>query len=108
MLRERARLHAPLKDLATGVREDRENSLSMLRHQARRNLMTRGKADTILVGSVTYLAGPNLIDMGSNIFLLMLGLASIVATSPSQGNSNHLSRETQPYLKRAVSQTGDY
>jgi len=108
MLRERARLHAPLKDLATGVREDRETSLSMLRHQARRNPMTRGKADTTLVGSVTYIAGPNLIDMRSNIFLLMLGLASIVSTSPAQGNSNHLSGQTSPYLKQAVSQAVDW
>jgi thioredoxin-related protein len=108
MLRERARLHSPLKALATGVRQDREHSLSMLRHQARRNLRTRGKADTTLVGSVTYLAGPNLIDMRSNIFLLMLGLASIVATSPAQGNSNHLSGQTSPYLQRAVSQPVDW
>src|SRR5258708_28216698 len=108
MLRERARLHAPLKELATGVREDRENSLAMLPHQARRNLMTRGKADTTLVGSVTYSAGPNRIDMRSNILLLMLGLAFIVATSPAQGNSNHLSGETSPYLKRAVSQPVDW
>jgi hypothetical protein len=108
MLRERARLHAPLEDLDTGVREDRDSSLSMLRHQARRNLMTRGKADTTLVGSVTYLTEPNLIDMRSNIFLLMLGLATIVATSPAKGNSNHLSGETSPYLKRAVSQAVDW
>jgi thioredoxin-related protein len=108
MLRERARLHAPLKDLATGVREDREGSLSMLRHQARRNLMARGKADTTLVGSVTYLTRPNLIDMRSNVLLLMLGLASIVATSPAQRNSNHLSGETSPYLKRALSQAVDW
>src|ERR1700739_1029985 len=108
MLRERARLHAPLKELATGDREDREGSLSMLRHQARRNLMAQGKADTTLVGSVTYLPSQNLIDMRSNVLLLMLGLASIVATSPAQGNSNHLSGETSPYLKRAVSQAVDW
>ena len=60
------------------------------------------------MGSVTYFAGPNLIDMRSNILLLMLGLASIVATSPAQGNSNHLSGQTSPYLKRAVSQPVDW
>ena len=70
--------------------------------------MTRGKADTTLAGPVTYLAGPNLIDMRSNIFLLMLGLASIVSTSPAQGNLNHLRGQTSPYLKRAVSQAVDW
>ena len=85
MLRERARLHAPLKDLATVSAKIAKVLCLCCAHQARRNLMTRGKADTTLVGSVTYFAGPNLIDMRSNIFLLMLGLASIVATSPSPG-----------------------
>jgi uncharacterized protein YyaL (SSP411 family) len=60
------------------------------------------------VGSVTYLAGPNLIDMRSNILLLILGLASIVATSPAQANSNHLRGQTSPYLQRAVSQPVDW
>jgi uncharacterized protein YyaL (SSP411 family) len=60
------------------------------------------------MGSVTYLAGPNLIDMRGNILLLMLGLASIVAVSLAQGNSNHLSGETSPYLKRALSQPVDW
>ena len=46
--------------------------------------------------------------MRSNIFLLMLGLASIVATSPAQANSNHLSGQTSPYLQRAVSQPVDW
>ena len=77
-------------------------------HQARRRLMTRGKADATFVGSVTYFAGPNLIGMRSNIFLLVLGLASIVATSRAQGTSNHLSGETSPYLKRALSQAVDW
>jgi uncharacterized protein YyaL (SSP411 family) len=60
------------------------------------------------VGSVTYLAGPNPIDMRSNILLLMLGLASIVTGSAAQANSNHLSGQTSPYLQRAVSQPVDW
>jgi hypothetical protein len=63
---------------------------------------------TTPVGSVTYSAGPNLIDMRSNIFLLVLGLASIVAACQAQEKSNHLSGETSPYLKRAVSQAVDW
>src|SRR5260370_6812210 len=98
MLWERARLHAPLKDLATGVREDREGSLSMLPHQARRNLMTRGKADTTLVGSVTYLAGPNLIDMHSNILLLIPGFAFIVASRQTPPTSTHSTPHPHHYL----------
>jgi uncharacterized protein len=46
--------------------------------------------------------------MRSHIFRLVLGLASIVATSRAQGNSNHLSGETSPYLKRALSQAVDW
>ena len=49
--------------------------------------------------------------MRSNIFLLVLGLASIVAAVAAcraQGNSNHFSGETSPYLKRAVSQAVDW
>ena len=38
----------------------------------------------------------------------MLGLACIVATSPAQGNLNHLRGQTSPYLKRAVSQPVDW
>jgi hypothetical protein len=46
--------------------------------------------------------------MRSNILLLTLGLGSIVATSPAQGHSNHLSGATSPYLKRALSQSVDW
>src|ERR1700747_971236 len=42
--------------------------------------------------------------MRRSVFLLMLGLAFIVATSPAQGNPNHLRGQTSPYLKQAVSQ----
>jgi hypothetical protein len=38
----------------------------------------------------------------------MLGLACIIATSPAQGNLNHLRGQTSPYLKRAVSQPVDW
>jgi uncharacterized protein len=61
-----------------------------------------------LVGSVTNSAGPNLIDMRRNVFLLVLGLASIVAASRAQAKPNHLSGQTSPYLKRAVSQPVDW
>ena len=46
--------------------------------------------------------------MRGNIFLLVLSLASLVAACRAQGNSNHLSGETSPYLKRAVSQAVDW
>ena len=46
--------------------------------------------------------------MRRNVFLLMLGLACIVATSPAQGNLNHLRGQASPYLKRAVSQPVDW
>src|ERR1700747_1778800 len=46
--------------------------------------------------------------MRRNVFLLMLGLACIIATSPAQGNLNHLRGQTSPYLKRAVSQLVDW
>ena len=46
--------------------------------------------------------------MRSNIFLLVLGLASIVVACQARGNSNHLSGETSPYLKRAVLQAVDW
>ncbi len=46
--------------------------------------------------------------MRRNVFLLVLGLACIVATSPGQGNLNHLSGQTSPYLKRSVSQPVDW
>ncbi len=46
--------------------------------------------------------------MRRNVFLLALGLASIVATGPAQGNPNHLRGQTSPYLKRAVSQPVDW
>src|ERR1700730_1121034 len=45
--------------------------------------------------------------MRRNIFLLVLGLASIVSAR-AEGNSNHLSGQTSPYLKRAVSQPVDW
>jgi uncharacterized protein YyaL (SSP411 family) len=38
----------------------------------------------------------------------MLGLACLVATSPAQGNLNHLCGQTSAYLKRAVSQPVDW
>jgi len=38
------------------------------------------------------------------IFLLVLDLACMVATSPAQGNLDHLRGQTSPYLKRAASQ----
>ena len=38
----------------------------------------------------------------------MLGLVCIVATSPAQGNLNHLRGQTSPYLKQAVSQPVDW
>ena len=46
--------------------------------------------------------------MRRNVFLLVLGLACIVATSPGQGTLNHLREQTSPYLKRAVSQPVDW
>ena len=46
--------------------------------------------------------------MRRNVFLLVLGLAWIVVTSPAQGNLNHLRGQTSPYLKRAVSQPVDW
>jgi uncharacterized protein YyaL (SSP411 family) len=46
--------------------------------------------------------------MRRNVFLLMLGLAFIVAISPAQGNPNHLRGQTSPYLKRAASQPVDW
>ena len=46
--------------------------------------------------------------MRRNVFLLMLGLAFVVATSPAQENLNHLLGQTSLYLKRAVSQPVDW
>lgn len=46
--------------------------------------------------------------MRSTVFLLVLGLISITAASRAQGNPNHLSGQTSPYLKRAVSQPVDW
>src|SRR5579864_5726080 len=46
--------------------------------------------------------------MRRNVFLLMLDLAFIIATSPAQGNLNHLRGQTSQYLKRAVSQPVDW
>jgi uncharacterized protein len=57
---------------------------------------------------VTFSAALNLIGMGRNVFLVMLSLACIVATSPAQGNLNHLRGQTSQYLKRAVSQPVDW
>jgi uncharacterized protein len=62
----------------------------------------------LLIGPVTSSAGLNLIDMRRNVFLLVLGLASIVTASGAQANSNHLSGQTSPYLQRAVSQPVDW
>jgi uncharacterized protein YyaL (SSP411 family) len=45
--------------------------------------------------------------MRRNIFLFVLGLASIVSAR-ADGNSNHLSAQRSPYLKRAVSQPVDW
>jgi uncharacterized protein YyaL (SSP411 family) len=59
-------------------------------------------------GIVTFSAALNLISMRGNVFLLMLGLACIVTTSPAQGNLNHLRGQTSPYLKRVVSQPVDW
>ena len=59
-------------------------------------------------GIVTFSAALNLIGMRRNVFVLMLGLACIVATSPAQGNLNHLRGQASPYLKRAVSQPVDW
>ena len=60
------------------------------------------------MGYVTSFARLNLIGMGKNMFLLTLVLAGIVSASPAHGNSNHLSGQTSPYLKRAVSQPVDW
>jgi uncharacterized protein len=46
--------------------------------------------------------------MRSTVFPLVLGLISIIAASREQGNPNHLSGQTSPYLKRAVSQPVDW
>jgi uncharacterized protein YyaL (SSP411 family) len=59
-------------------------------------------------GSVTYSGGLNLIHMGRNIFLLVLALAFMIAAGRAQTKPNHLSGQTSPYLKRAVSQPVDW
>jgi uncharacterized protein len=46
--------------------------------------------------------------MRRNVFLLVLGLASIVTARGAQANSNHLSGQASPYLQRAVSQPVDW
>ena len=46
--------------------------------------------------------------MRRNVFLLLMGVTSIVAGSRAQGPPNHLSGQTSPYLKRAVSQPVDW
>src|SRR5260370_27727744 len=46
--------------------------------------------------------------MGRNVFLLVVGLAGIVATSAGKGNLNHLGGQTSPYLKQSVSQPVDW
>jgi len=46
--------------------------------------------------------------MRRTIFLLVLSLISIATAGRAQGNSNHLSGQTSPYLKRAVSQPVDW
>src|SRR5271168_1355973 len=72
-----------------------------------RNLSFRGRV-LRLAGPVTSSAGLNLIDMHRNVFLLVLGLASIVTASGAQANSNHLRGQTSLYLQRAVSQPVDW
>ncbi len=72
-----------------------------------RSLSWRGRV-LLLVGPVTSSAGLNLIDMRRNVFLLVLGLASIVTATGAQASSNHLSGQTSPYLQRAVSQPVDW
>jgi len=66
------------------------------------------RSAVLLVGSVTYSAGLNLIDMRINVVLLALVLASTVAPSRAQAKPNHLSGQTSPYLKRAISQPVDW
>jgi len=46
--------------------------------------------------------------MRRTIFLLVLSLISIATAGRAQGNPNHLSEQTSPYLKRAVSQPVDW
>ena len=58
--------------------------------------------------SGTYSGGLNLIHMGRNIFLLVLALACMIAAGRAQTKPNHLSGQTSPYLKRAVSQPVDW
>ena len=60
------------------------------------------------MGHVASFARLNLIGMAKNVFLLTLVLAGTVAASQAHGNSNHLSGQTSPYLKRAVSQPVDW
>ena len=50
----------------------------------------------------------NLIGMRRHVFLLLMGVTSIVAGSRAQASPNHLSGQTSPYLKRAVSQPVDW
>ncbi len=42
------------------------------------------------------------------VFLLVLGLISMATASRAQGDPNHLSGQTSPYLRRAVSQPVDW
>ncbi len=58
--------------------------------------------------AVTYSAELNLSGMRRNVFLLVLSLISIATAGRAQGNPNHLSGQTSPYLKRAVSQPVDW
>ncbi len=58
--------------------------------------------------AVTYSADLNLSGMRRTIFLLVLSLISIATAGRAQGNPNHLSEQTSPYLKRAVSQPVDW
>lgn len=67
----------------------------------------RGRA-RLVWGIVTFSAALNLIGMRENVFLLALGLACIVASSPAQGNLNHLRGQTSPYLTGLVSQPVDW
>ncbi len=58
--------------------------------------------------AVTYSVDLNLSGMRGTIFLLVLSLISIATAGRAQGNPNHLSEQTSPYLKRAVSQPVDW
>jgi thiol:disulfide interchange protein len=70
----------------------------------RRNVL----ASVAWSSAVTYSAELNLSGMRRNVFLLVLSLISIATAGRAQGNPNHLSGQTSPYLKRAVFQPVDW